>query len=106
MSLILKINFPYSRAMGFRPSPEELAELIEEIDEDGSGAIEFPEFAQERLSPTGLRACLSIVLGLPNIHGVCHRIQHFSASWSSLGASRQALTSSKWLKDIRKRAKP
>lgn len=34
------------RAMGFRPSPDELAELIEEIDEDGSGAIEFPEFAQ------------------------------------------------------------
>jgi hypothetical protein len=33
--------------MGFRPSSEELAELIEEIDEDGSGAIEFPEFAQE-----------------------------------------------------------
>jgi len=36
--------------MGFRPSPEELAELIEEIDEDGSGAIEFPEFAQEPFS--------------------------------------------------------
>ena len=32
--------------MGFRPSAEELTELIEEIDEDGSGAIEFPEFAQ------------------------------------------------------------
>jgi len=34
------------RAMGFRPTPEELEELIEEIDEDGSGAIEFAEFAQ------------------------------------------------------------
>jgi len=34
------------RAMGFRPTAEELAELIEEIDEDGSGAIEFAEFAQ------------------------------------------------------------
>jgi calmodulin len=34
------------RAMGFRPTPEELDELIEEIDEDGSGAIEFGEFAQ------------------------------------------------------------
>merc|ERR1719220_2723598 len=34
------------RAMGFRPSSEELEELIEEIDEDGSGAIEFAEFAQ------------------------------------------------------------
>ena len=32
--------------MGFRPTAEELTELIEEIDEDGSGAIEFPEFAQ------------------------------------------------------------
>jgi Ca2+-binding EF-hand superfamily protein len=38
--------------MGFRPSPEELAELIEEIDEDGSGAIEFPEFAQEPFFPS------------------------------------------------------
>merc|ERR1712181_165457 len=34
------------RAMGFRPTAEELAVLIEEIDEDGSGAIEFGEFAQ------------------------------------------------------------
>ena len=32
--------------MGFRPTAEELAVLIEEIDEDGSGAIEFGEFAQ------------------------------------------------------------
>ena len=36
--------------MGFRPSTEELAELIEEIDEDGSGAIEFAEFAQEHIN--------------------------------------------------------
>ena len=41
----LYFNFIF-RAMGFRPTAEELAELIEEIDEDGSGAIEFPEFAQ------------------------------------------------------------
>ena len=41
----LHSNFIF-RAMGFRPTAEELAELIEEIDEDGSGAIEFPEFAQ------------------------------------------------------------
>ena len=34
------------RAMGFRPTADELAILIEEIDEDGSGAIEFGEFAQ------------------------------------------------------------
>ena len=34
------------RAMGFRPSKEELQELLEEIDEDGSGEIEFGEFCQ------------------------------------------------------------
>ena len=39
-------RLPLCRAMGFRPTAEELADLIEEIDEDGSGAIEFPEFAQ------------------------------------------------------------
>merc|ERR1711963_1260506 len=34
------------RAMGFRPTEEELVDLVNEIDEDGSGQIEFPEFAQ------------------------------------------------------------
>merc|ERR1711933_493769 len=34
------------RAMGFRPSKEELQEPLEEIDEDGSGEIEFGEFCQ------------------------------------------------------------
>merc|ERR1711862_720681 len=34
------------RAMGFRPTEEELKELLLEIDEDGSGAIEFAEFCQ------------------------------------------------------------
>merc|ERR1711990_1392442 len=29
------------RVMGFRPSEEELAELLHEVDEDGSGEIEF-----------------------------------------------------------------
>jgi Ca2+-binding EF-hand superfamily protein len=34
------------RGMGFRPSKEELKDILEEIDEDGSGEIEFPEFCQ------------------------------------------------------------
>merc|ERR1739848_650609 len=34
------------RAMGFRPSKEELMEILAEIDEDGSGEIEFGEFCQ------------------------------------------------------------
>merc|ERR1712001_231497 len=34
------------RAMGFRPTEEELQELLLEIDEDGSGEIEFAEFCQ------------------------------------------------------------
>ena len=34
------------RAMGFRPTEEELKELLIEIDEDGSGEIEFGEFCQ------------------------------------------------------------
>ena len=34
------------RAMGFRPSKEELQAILAEIDEDGSGEIEFAEFCQ------------------------------------------------------------
>jgi Ca2+-binding EF-hand superfamily protein len=34
------------RGMGFRPSKEELKDILEEIDEDGSGEIEFAEFCQ------------------------------------------------------------
>merc|ERR1739849_25944 len=34
------------RAMGFRPSKEELLDILAEIDEDGSGEIEFAEFCQ------------------------------------------------------------
>merc|ERR1712127_128415 len=34
------------RAMGFRPTEEELASLLHEVDEDGSGEIEFGEFCQ------------------------------------------------------------
>ncbi len=41
------LTFLFSfRAMGFRPSKEELKEILEEIDEDGSGEIEFGEFCQ------------------------------------------------------------
>jgi len=32
-----------------RPSKEELKDILEEIDEDGSGEIEFAEFCQVRL---------------------------------------------------------
>merc|ERR1711892_377240 len=34
------------RVMGFRPTEEELADLLHEVDEDGSGEIEFGEFCQ------------------------------------------------------------
>merc|ERR1712107_748273 len=34
------------RAMGFRPTEEELKDLLHEIDEDGPGEIEFGEFCQ------------------------------------------------------------
>ena len=34
------------RAMGFRPSEEELAQLLHEVDEDGSGEIEFGQFSK------------------------------------------------------------
>merc|ERR1712116_54831 len=34
------------RAMGFRPTEEELKDLLHEIDEDGSGEIEIGEFCQ------------------------------------------------------------
>merc|ERR1712038_1710542 len=34
------------RAMGFRPSKEELMDILAEIDEDGCGEIEFGEFCQ------------------------------------------------------------
>merc|ERR1711970_153058 len=34
------------RAMGSRPTEEELADLLHEVDEDGSGEIEFGEFCQ------------------------------------------------------------
>ena len=34
------------RAMGFRPTEDELKDLLNEIDEDGSGEIEFGEFCQ------------------------------------------------------------
>ena len=33
--------------MGFRPTEEELKDLLAEIDEDGSGEIEFAEFCQQ-----------------------------------------------------------
>ena len=32
------------RAMGFRPTEEELVDLVNEIDEDGNGTVDFEEF--------------------------------------------------------------
>merc|ERR1712156_759424 len=46
------------RAMGFRPSEEELAELLHEIDEDGSGEIEIGEFCQ---------LCATFLVGDPDM---------------------------------------
>ena len=72
-----------SRAMGFRPTAEELAELIEEIDEDGSGAIEFPEFAQlcakflvEDPDPETMRAELKQAFRLFDKQGTVRFTQH------------------------------
>ena len=45
------------RAMGFRPSKEELQDILEEIDEDGSGEIEFGEFCQ---------LCAKFLVGKPD----------------------------------------
>ena len=91
------------RAMGFRPTQEELAELIEEIDEDGSGAIEFGEFAQlcakflvEDPDPETMRAELkqafrlfdkegtvSLILRLPKLVNVILRYFNLTISCSS-----------------------
>merc|ERR1711974_540541 len=38
------------RAMGFRPSKEELQEILKEIDEDGSGTMDFDEFCEMMMS--------------------------------------------------------
>ena len=32
------------RALGQNPTEEEVKEMIEEVDDDGSGSIDFPEF--------------------------------------------------------------
>merc|ERR1711962_520085 len=34
------------RAMGFRPTDEELEGILEELDEDGSGSMDFDEFCE------------------------------------------------------------
>merc|ERR1712094_113002 len=34
------------RALGFEPKKEEIAKMISDVDDDGSGTIEFPEFLQ------------------------------------------------------------
>ena len=40
------VNSSSNSRVHFRPSKEELQEILEEIDEDGSGEIEFGEFCQ------------------------------------------------------------
>merc|ERR1712124_193325 len=32
------------RALGFEPKKEEIQKMIQDVDDDGSGTIEFPEF--------------------------------------------------------------
>lgn len=34
------------RALGFEPKKEEIRKMISDIDQDGSGTIEFPEFLE------------------------------------------------------------
>ena len=34
------------RALGFEPKREEIKKLITEVDKDGSGVIDFPEFLE------------------------------------------------------------
>ena len=75
--------------MGFRPTAEELTELIEEIDEDGSGAIEFPEFAQlcakflvEDPDPETMRAELKQAFRLFDKQGTV-RVRQSRERWSS-----------------------
>merc|ERR1712008_621655 len=46
------------RAMGFRPTEEELKDLLLEIDEDGSGEIEIGEFCQ---------LCATFLVGDPDM---------------------------------------
>ena len=32
------------RALGFEPKKEEIQKMIQDVDDDGSGTIEFPEY--------------------------------------------------------------
>jgi len=34
------------RALGFEPKKEEIAKMIQDIDKDNSGEIDFPEFLE------------------------------------------------------------
>ena len=43
------------RALGFEPKKEEIRKMIAEIDKDGSGTVDFPEFLEMMTSKMGER---------------------------------------------------
>merc|ERR1712105_9466 len=59
------------RAMGFRPTEEELKDLLKEIDEDGSGEIGFGEFCQ---------LCATFLVEDPDIETIRESLRMLSGS--------------------------
>lgn len=51
------------RALGFEPKKEEIKKMISDIDKDGSGTIDFPEFLEMMTAKMARsRACARAVL--------------------------------------------
>ena len=65
------------RAMGFRPTEEELKELLIEIDEDGSGEIEFGEFSS--LLEMKIFILLNLIITEKSFYGKLLNIEHYNA---------------------------